>query len=99
MAELVSKAVETAVNSMKQALTELLKEGQASAMGKQGEDLSVCLEGRVNRSRETQEQMINLLRNEQLKFQSEIRSTVTTMKPITLKLGISQKALQIMLGW
>ncbi|KAL8123139.1 hypothetical protein AgCh_011217 [Apium graveolens] len=47
---------------------------------KQHEDikaLTVRLEGRIRRSREHQEQMLNTLRNEQLKFQAEMRSTVT----------------------
>lgn len=80
MAEMVANAVETAIHSMKQSLTELLKEGQATAVRKQGEDLKSLaprLEGRINQTREVQEQMITSIQNEQLKFHSELRSTVT----------------------
>lgn len=60
-------------------------EGQATAARKQGEEikaLAVRLEGRINRSRENQEQMINMLQSEQIKFQSELRSTVTGLATI-----------------
>ncbi|KAL8145577.1 hypothetical protein AgCh_003652 [Apium graveolens] len=60
MADMVIKAVEAAVNSMKQSLTDLLVEGQATTARKQEEGLEALvtrLEGRVNRFREHQEQM------------------------------------------
>lgn len=39
MAEMVTKAVETAVTAMKQTLAELLVEGQAAASRKQSEEI------------------------------------------------------------
>lgn len=80
MADLVGKAVEITVSFMKQALTELLIEGQATTARKQGDELdalAIGLEGRINRIRESQEQMINMIRNDQLNFHSELKSTVT----------------------
>lgn len=71
MAEMVSKAVETAMTAMRHSLTELLREGQAATVRKQSEELdalAVRLEGRINRSREHNEQMINMLRTKQMKF-------------------------------
>lgn len=69
------------MESMKQTLTEILLNGQAVATLKQGEEfnaMAMHLEGRTNRAREHQEiiRLINLICTDQLKFQSEIRSTL-----------------------
>lgn len=45
------------------------------------EALAGRLEGRVNRTREYHETLLNMMRNDQLKFQSEIRSTLTGLPP------------------
>lgn len=77
-----AKKVETAVNAMRHSLTGLLIEGQTVTARKQGEKsetLTVRLEDRLNRARESREQMINKIRNEHLKFQTELRSTVTSL--------------------
>lgn len=37
------------------------------------------LEGRISRARDTHESLINSMRDDQLKFQSEIRSAMTTL--------------------
>ncbi|KAK1357635.1 hypothetical protein POM88_050891 [Heracleum sosnowskyi] len=90
MVDMVAKAVETAVNSLKQSLTEFLMEGQAAAARKIGEDLdemAARLECRINRSREQQEQMINLMQSEQHKFCSEIRSSVTALQANNIQIG------------
>lgn len=51
MADMVSKAVDTAMSAMKQSLTELLLEGQQVAAKKQSADLDALanrLKGRLN---------------------------------------------------
>lgn len=81
--ELVSKAVEKAVEAMKHSLTEVLLEGQTLAtkrMGAEFEALTGRLEGRVNRSREYHDTLINTMRSDQLKFQADIRSTLTGLQ-------------------
>lgn len=78
--ELVSQAVEKAMEAMRHTLTEVLMEGQtlaAKKMAAEFEALSGRLEGRVNRSREYHETLINTMLNDQLKFQAEIKSTLT----------------------
>lgn len=45
------------------------------------EALTGRLEGRVNRTREYHDTLLNAMRNNQLKFQSEIRSTLTSLQP------------------
>ena len=86
MATVVDKAVEAVVTAMRHSLSELLMEGQAATAHKHSEELEALamrLEGRFNRSREAHDHMINQIRDEHLKFQSEIRSTVsraTTVK-------------------
>lgn len=90
MAEMVTKAVETAVNSMKQSLAELLVEGQATAPRKQEEEweaLAARLGGRVNRFREQQAQMVNTIRTDQLKWCSEMRSTMTELQAKNIRSG------------
>ena len=90
MADLVAKAVETAVTSMKQALTEILLEGQAMAAKKQGDELealSMRLEGRINRAREQQEHMLNMLRSDQLKFYAELKALDSGLKASRGELG------------
>ena len=77
--ELVTKAVESAVEGLRHSLTEILIEGQALAtkqLGSELEALSGRLEGRIGRSRDYHESMIQSLRNEQLKFQAEMRSAL-----------------------
>lgn len=55
-------------------------EGQGMAtkkMGAEFEALTGRLEGRVSRSREYHETLINTMRSDHLKFQAEVRSTLT----------------------
>lgn len=57
-------------------------EGQAAAARKhreEVEEMAARLEGRINRTREHQEQVLSMMRTEQLKFCAEIRSTVTEL--------------------
>lgn len=78
--EMVSKAVERAMEAMHHSLSEMLLEGQAKATKQLGTDLESLagrLEGRVQRSREYHESLINSLKNDQLSFQAEMRSSVT----------------------
>lgn len=84
MADMVSRAVDTAMSAMKQSLTELLVEGQQVAAKKQSADLDALanrLEGRLSRAREHQEQMINVIRADQLRFQADLKSTITGLQP------------------
>lgn len=90
MAEMVTKAVEAAITAMKQSLTGLLMEGQATATRQQREELNALssrLEGRIARSREHQEQMMSLLHAEQLKFQNEMQSTITGIHSHQTQIG------------
>lgn len=73
--EMVGKAVEKGMEAIKQSLIGVLMEGQGMATKKlsaEFEAMTGRLEGRVNRSREYQETLINTMRNEQLKFQNEV---------------------------
>lgn len=77
--------VEKAMEAMRHSLTEVLLEGQTLAtqkMGTEFETLATRLDGRVNRSREFHETLINTIRNDQLKFQTEIRSSLTGLHSI-----------------
>lgn len=85
--ELVSTAVEKAMEAVRHALTEVLMEGQnltSKQIGADLEALTCRLEGRVNRSREYHETLINTMRNEKLKFQADVRSSSTEIqaKPV-----------------
>lgn len=76
----VTKTVEKAMEAMRHTMTEVLMEGQGMAtkkMGAEFEALTGRLEGHVNRSREYHKTLINMMRNDQLKFQAEVRSTLT----------------------
>lgn len=77
---IVTKAVEKAMEAMRHSLTEVVMEGQTLASKKMGADFEALtgrLEGRLNRSREYHETLINTMRSDQLKFQAEMKSTVT----------------------
>lgn len=79
ISELVSKAVERAVEAMHHSLSEMLLEGQTKVSKQLRADLDALagrLEGRVQRTREFHESLINSMKNDQMKFQSEIRSAV-----------------------
>lgn len=81
--EMVAKAVERAMEAMRNFLTELVMENQSIAsknMSAEFEAMTGKLEGRINRSREYHELLINTMRNEQLKFQSEMKSTFTGLQ-------------------
>lgn len=61
----------------------MLLEGQAKITKQLGTDLEAMsgrLEGRVQRTREFHESLINSMKNDQLKFQAEMRSTLTDMQ-------------------
>lgn len=78
--DFVTKAVDRAMEAMRHSLTEVLMEGQSVAakqMGADFEALTGRLEGRVNRSREYHETLINAMRTDHLKFQAEMKSTLT----------------------
>lgn len=71
VSEMVAKAVERAVTTMQQALTAQLLKGQSEVARKASEDLeavAIRLEGRINRSRKNQENLINMMKEDQLKF-------------------------------
>lgn len=67
MADMVAKAVKAAMGAVRASLTGLLVEGQTVTARKQGEEMDalvVRLEGQINGSRKSHEQMFNLMRNE-----------------------------------
>ncbi|XP_017233746.1 uncharacterized protein LOC108207825 [Daucus carota subsp. sativus] len=79
MAEMAATVVDRAIEAMRLSLTELIREHQTLAATKLGADfetLASRLEGRLNRSREHQETLINTIRTDQLKFQDEVKSTL-----------------------
>lgn len=83
VSEMVSKAVERAVEAMHHSLSEMLLEGQAKITKQVGADLDSLagrLEGRVQRTREFHETLINSMKNDQIRFQSEMRSTMTGLQ-------------------
>lgn len=87
--EMVSQTVDKAVEAIRHSLTEVLLESQGVAAQKLGAEFDVLserLEGRVNRSREFHESLINTMRNDQLKFQKEIKSTLTGLQTFQVPL-------------
>lgn len=59
---------------------EVVMEGQGMATKKLGPELEAVvsrLDKRINRSRDHHESMINTMRNEPMKFQAEMWSTIT----------------------
>lgn len=92
VSEMVTKAVERAMEAMHRSLSEMILEGKTKLTKQLGVDLDAMtgrLEGRVQRTREFHEAMINSMKDEQVKFQSEIRSTMTgihgSQGPLTKK--------------
>lgn len=80
MTYMVGKAVEKAMYTMCQSLKQVLMTGHNMATKKFGTELEAMtgrLEGRINRSRKYHESLINTMRNEQLKFQTKVKSTLT----------------------
>lgn len=85
VSQMVSEAVEKAVGAMKNSLGELLLKGQADNLQKNNsemESLISRLEGRITRSREQQEAKIHAMKNDQEHFQSEVRSTITSLQTL-----------------
>lgn len=83
--EMVGKTVDRAMEAMRHTMTEVLMDGQNQATKKmvaEFEALSGRLEGRVNRGREYHETLINTMRNDQLKFQAEMKSTIAGLQAI-----------------
>lgn len=85
---MVAEMVDKAMDAMRHSLTEVLMEGQTLTAKKMVAELESKLElltgrleGRVNRSCEYHETLINTMRNDQLKFQAEMRSTITGLQP------------------
>lgn len=80
ISEMVTKAVERAVEAMHHSLSEMLLEGQAKITKQVGVDLEAVtgrLEARVQRTREFHESLLNSMKNDQLKFKSEMRTSLT----------------------
>lgn len=87
MKAMVEKGVAAAIDTMRHSLTEVVMEGQGFATKKFGtefEAMAARLEGRINRSREYHEALINTMRSEQLSFQAEIKSTITGLQSLPM---------------
>lgn len=87
--ETVTKTAEKAVEAMRHSLTEVVMEGQGMATKKLGAEFEAMagrLKGRINRNREYHESLINTMRNEQIKFQSEFKSTITGLQSFRVPL-------------
>lgn len=85
---MVVKAVEAAMDTIRHSLTEVVMEGQGMAtklLGSELEAVASRLEGRITRSREYHEALINMMRNEQLKFQAEMRPTSQVPDPVSFE--------------
>lgn len=94
----VSAAIKGAVTAMQQALVNRFV-ASFEEMTKQQEDKMaeavMRLEGRINRSREHQESLISSMKEDQLHFQAEVRSTLTEIQlskstPIDVGIGIGE---------
>lgn len=83
--EMVSQEVGINMEVMRQSLTEVIREGQAMTTQQLGVDLEALSgrwESRINRTREYHDALIHTMRDEQLKFQNEVRSTITNLQSI-----------------
>lgn len=70
---------------MKHSLVDLLLQGQkenSQKISSEMESLISRLAGRNTRSREQQKKMIYAMKNDQEHFQSEIRSTITSLQTL-----------------
>lgn len=79
----VAAAVKGTVAAMQQVLVNRFVSSIDEISKQQDERLTAAigrLEGRVTRSRDTQEALIKTVRDDQLKFQNDIRSTLTTLQ-------------------
>lgn len=86
MKNMVEKVVEKVMDAMCQSLTAMLMDGQSMATKKFGAELEAMtghLDGRINRSREYNESLIYTMRDEQIKFQTIVKSTLNcaTIRP------------------
>ena len=79
----VASAIKGAVVAMQQALVTRFVTSFDEISKQQDDKLAAAisrLEGRITRSRDTQESLISTMREDQLQFQSDVRSTLTTLK-------------------
>ncbi|XP_074349876.1 uncharacterized protein LOC141689476 [Apium graveolens] len=105
MAEEVTTAVKVAVAAMQQSLINRLAASVEEISKQQEDKLATAisrLEGRINRSREANETLISTMRDDRLRFQSDIRSTLngpkilkskqsdTTLQQSLVDLGIAE---------
>lgn len=84
----VAAAVKGAMAAMQQSLVNRFVASFDEVAKQQDEKLTAAitrLEGRITRSRDTQESLINSMRDDQLRFQSDVRSTFTTLQPVKSK--------------
>ncbi|KAL8088363.1 hypothetical protein AgCh_038219 [Apium graveolens] len=82
---MIEKGMATAMEALRHTLIEVLMEEQGVATKKLGtefEAMTARFEGRINQSREYHETLINMIRSEQLKFQTEVKSTLIGMQSL-----------------
>lgn len=80
VADLVDSRLGRAIETLHHSLAELVMESQVTTTKKLGVEMEAMagqFEGRIARSREYQETLLNAIRSEQLKFQVEIKLTLT----------------------
>lgn len=79
----VGAAVKGAVAVMQQTLVNRFVATFEDIAKQQDDKIAAAitrLEGRINRSRDTHESLISTMRDDQLKFQSDVRSTLTNLQ-------------------
>lgn len=84
----VAAAVKGAMSAMQQSLVNRFVGSFEKIAQQHDEKLQAAvarLEGRITRSRDTQESLISAMRDDQLKFQSDIRSTIANIQTIKQK--------------
>lgn len=77
--EEVSAAIKGAVTAMETALSNrftMVVEETVKKQERYMEEISIRLEGRINRSREHQESMLSMVKNDQLLLQAELRAAI-----------------------
>lgn len=83
IADQIKQSVESAIGNLTQSITAQISSSVEQALKKSGDDLAAVsqrLEGRIDRTRENQDMVLAVVREEQAKFQAEVRSTISGFK-------------------
>lgn len=92
--EEVAAALKGAVSAMEQNLANRFittVEETFRRQEKQLEEVTCRLEGRISRTREANESMIGMIKNDQMKFQLEVRSALNDLRSVNKVIGKQQE--------